>query len=147
MLKKLNESQKYTIMVTTHFIETLLLYIEQRLKSSLDKINGVVNLFKLSMNNIYYFEKERNMAGIQQGLQKSRLYQRVLNSDKNEPDKFAGLNKSFTEFEQARKQAMIGTKEMSNMIKEKILDVTLQESTLGSEKAIQSTYNNLVSFH
>lgn len=56
------------------------------------------------------------------------------------------MNKSFTEFEQARKQAMAGAKEMSNMIKEKILDITLQGSTLGSEKAIQSTYDKLVNF-
>ena len=56
------------------------------------------------------------------------------------------MNKSFAEFEQARKQAMAGAKEMSNMIKEKILDITLQGSTLGSEKAIQSTYDKLVNF-
>lgn len=74
VLKEFNESQKNTIMVTRHFIETLFLRIEQRLKSSLDKINGVVNLFKLIMDNTHYFEKERNMAGILQGLQKSRLY-------------------------------------------------------------------------
>ena len=74
VLKEFNESQKNTIMVTRHFIETLFLRIEQRLKSSLGKINGVVNLFKLIMDNTHYFEKERNMASILQGLQKSRLY-------------------------------------------------------------------------
>ena len=64
ILKKPHEIQQNTIKVTRHFIETLLLHIEQRLKSSLDKINGVVNLFKLSMDNTHHFEKERNMAGI-----------------------------------------------------------------------------------
>lgn len=75
VLKEFNESQKNTIMVTRHFIETLFLRIEQRLKASLNKINGVVSLFKLIMDNTHYFEKERNLGLILQGLQKSRLYQ------------------------------------------------------------------------
>lgn len=67
-------------------------------------------------------------------------------SDKDEADEFQTLNKSFKEFELARKRAMAGAKEMSDMIKAKILDTTLQGATLGSEKAIQSTYDKLVNF-
>ena len=41
---------------------------------------------------------------------------------------------------------MSGAKEMSNMIREKILDVTLKESTLIYEKNIHNTFNKLVNF-
>ena len=60
--------------VTKHFIETLFVRIEQRLKASLQKIIGVANLFKLIMDNSHYYEKEKNVLNILAELQFTRLY-------------------------------------------------------------------------
>lgn len=59
--------------VTRHFIESLFLRIEQRLKASLKKMSGVAALFKIILDNTHYFEKERSVAAVLQELQQSRL--------------------------------------------------------------------------
>ncbi len=69
-----------------------------------------------------------------------------MTSEKNAPDEFHKLNKSMEHFEKARRSAIHGAKQMSDMIKDKILDITLKESTFTYEKNINSTYNKLVDF-
>ena len=73
VLKEFNESQKNSMTITRHFVETLFLRIEQRLKASLKKMNGVASLFKVIMDNTHYFETERNVASLLAELQQSRL--------------------------------------------------------------------------
>ena len=60
--------------VIKHFIETLFVRIEQRLKASLKKIVGVSALFKLIMDNSHYYEKEKNVLAVLADLQTTRLY-------------------------------------------------------------------------
>lgn len=77
MLKEYNDTQKNTTTLIKHFIETLFVRIENRLKASLKKISGVGTLFKTLMDNTHYFEKEKGVFVILEELQLSRLYDRV----------------------------------------------------------------------
>jgi len=70
----------------------------------------------------------------------------LTSREANQADEFEKLNKSLAEFQKARTVAMNGAKEMSKNIKEKIIDVTLKESTATYEKNIQGTYSKLVEF-